>query len=260
MSGNGYVKSTSQDPVPIQFPLGATLNRIGGHSRIALYGHHPSPITAGADVWEGSGAYPFQAAATKLEILSASANDTAAGTGARAFTLNGLDANYNVISEVLTMNGTTPVQTVNSYLRVNGLLIASGGSGQVNAGDVTLRVTGAGATQAIARAGYGYAKQAIYTVPLGFTFLVTDLLFECGGTGTGSVIQFSFTRMNAVNGTIQTTNEYLAGPLFPVQRSVIVGALVPQQTTLTTRVKVVTGTIDGFAAFEGILIDNTQLS
>jgi hypothetical protein len=260
MPGNGYLKSVSQDPVAIQFPLAATLNRIGGHSRVAVYGHHPSPVTAGADVWEGGGAYPFQAAATVLEILSASANDTAAGTGARTFLLQGLDANYNVISETLTMAGVTPVQTVNSYLRVNSLNIVSAGSGQVNAGDITLRVTGAGATQAIARAGYGYAKQAIYTVPAGFTLLVTDLLLECGGTGTASVITFSFTRINAFTGNIiQTTSEYLAGPLFPVQRSVIVGAMVQQRTTLTTRVKAVTGTEDGFSAFEGILVDNTQL-
>jgi len=259
MASNGYIKNIDNSPIAMPAPLAATLNRIGGHTRVALYGHHPSPVTAGADVWEGGGSYPFQAAATKLEILSASALDTAAGTGARTFTLTGLDTNYNPISEVLTMNGVTPVQSVNSYLRVNGLIMASGGSGQVNAGDVTLRVTGVGATQAIARAGYGYAKQAIYTVPAGFTLLVTDLLFECGGTGSASVIQFSFTRVNAVLGTTQTTNEYLAGPLFPVQRSVIVGALVPQMTTLTTRVKAVTGTEDGFAAFEGILIDNTQL-
>jgi hypothetical protein len=259
MASNGYVKNVAQDPVQIVFPLAATLNRIGGHSRIAVYGHHPSPVTAGADVWEGSGAYPFQASAVTLEILSASANDTAAGTGARTFTLTGLDANYNAQSEVLTMNGTTPVQSTKQYLRVNGLIIASGGSGMVNAGDVTLRVTGAGATQAIARAGYGYAKQAIYTVPAGFTFLATDLLFECGGTGTTTDIQFSFTRINAINNTIQTTNEYIAGPLFPVQRSVIVGALVPEKTTLTNRVKAVTGTVEGFAAFEGILIDNVDL-
>jgi len=256
---NGYVKSVAQDPVQIVFPLAATLNRIGGHSRVAVYGHHPSPVTAGADIWEGSGAYPFQAAATKLEILSANANDTAAGTGARTFTLTGLDANYNSQSEVLTMAGVTPVQTVNSYLRVNGLVLASGGSGQTNAGDVTLRVTGAGATQAIARAGYGYAKQAIYTVPAGFTLLVTDLLLECGGTGAASDIVFSFTRINAVANTIVTTSEYIAGPLFPVQRSVIVGALVAEKTTVTNRIKAVTGTVDGFSAFEGILIDNVDL-
>ena len=244
----------------IVFPLAATLNRIGGHSRVAVYGHHPSPVTAGADIWEGSGAYPFQAAATKLEILSANANDTAAGTGARTFTLTGLDANYNSQSEVLTMAGVTPVQTVNSYLRVNGLILASGGSGQTNAGDVTLRVTGAGATQALVRAGYGYAKQAIYTVPRGFTLLVTDLLFETSGvSGTSAVVQFSFTRINAVAGTIITTNEYLAGPVTPVQRSVIVGALCAEMTTITNRVKAVTGTVEGFSAFEGILIDNVDL-
>jgi hypothetical protein len=258
MASNGYIKNIDNSPIAMPAAFAATLNRIGGHSRVAVYGHNPT-AAAGADVWEGGGAYPFQAAATVLEILSASASDTAAGTGARTFLLTGLDTNYNVISETLTMNGTTPVQTVNSYLRVNGLNIATAGSGLTNAGDVTLRVTGAGATQGIARAGYGYAKTCIYTVPAGFTLLVTDLLFECSGTGTTSVIQYGFTRINYVSSMLQVTNEYLAGPLFPVQRSVIVGAVVSQKTTLTPRIVAATGTVGAFASFEGILIDNTQL-
>jgi hypothetical protein len=255
---NGYVKSVSQDPVPITFPFGATVGRISGHSRVVAVGHTPTPA-ANTDCWEGANAYPLQAAATKLEILSASANDAAAGTGARTFVLNGLDTNFNPISETLTMNGTTPVLTVNSYLRVNSLQIASAGSGNTNAGDVTLRVQSAGATQAIARAGYGFAKQCIYTVPTGFSLLVTDLLLQCGGTGTTSNIIYGFTRISP-SGLLYTTNEYVVGPLLPIQRLVAPGVVVPQQTTLTTRITAVTGApTSGYSSFEGILIDNTQL-
>ena len=255
---NGYVNTTPRIAQPISWEQGATLGRIGGHSRVAQYGHTPT-AAAGTDVWEGASAYPFQAAATKLEILSASASDTAAGTGARTFTIVGLDANFNVISEVITLAGVTPVQTVNSYLRVNGLTIASAGSGNTNAGDVTLRVTGAGASQAIARAGYGYAKQAIYTVPAGFTLLITDLLLEAGGFAANQGITFSFTRIGPT-GLITTTNEYPTGTNAPVERRVFTGAQVAQTQSLVIRISSILTTTNGFAAFNGILVDNTQLT
>jgi len=255
---NGYVNSTPQIVQSPVWEQGVTLGRVGGHSRVAQYGHTPT-AAAGTDVWEGASAYPFQAAATKLEILSSSASDTAAGTGARTFTIVGLDANFNVISEVITMAGVTPVQTTGTYLRVNGLSIASAGSGNTNAGDVTLRVTGAGASQAIARAGFGYAKQAVYTVPAGFTLLVTDLLLEVGGFAANQGITFSFTRV-AASGLITTTNEYPTSTMAPTERRVFTGAQVPATTSLVIRVSSIVTATNGYAAFNGILVDNTQLT
>ena len=256
---NGFVKTASIDPIAWKMEYAVTANRMAGVTRIFSGGHSPTP-TANSDVWEGAGLYPFQTSATKLEILSASANDTAAGTGARTFTLTGLDANFNAISEVLTLNGVTPVVTVNSYLRVNNLSIATAGSGGSNAGDVTLRVQGGGATQGIARAGYGYAKTAIYTVPTGFTLFVTDLLFAVAGNGNAVNITYSFTRITAA-GVITTTNEYNTNPSVPIQRLPDMSAPVTQQTCVTTRITTIGGVPTGaYAAFEGFLVDNTQLA
>lgn len=256
---NGYVKAPGTDACTLTTPRRVTLGAVPNLTRAAVYGHTPTP-TANSDVWEGAGLYPFQTTATKLEILSASANDTAAGTGARTFTIQGLDANYNPLSETITMNGTTPVQTVGTYLRVNSLMIASAGSGGTNAGDVTLRVTGAGATQAIARAGYGFAKSAIYTVPTGFQLLVTDLLFGVAGNGNAVNVVFSFTRVTAA-GLIITTNEYNTNPSSPNQRLPDMGGPVMAQTALTMRITAIGGVPTGaFASFEGYLVDNTYLS
>jgi hypothetical protein len=258
-TNSGYVKATSPDALELDLPYGATVGRVAGYSRIAVYGHTPTP-TANSDVWEGAGLYPFQAAATKLEILSSSASDTAAGTGARTMMVAGLDTNFNPVSEVITLAGVTPVQSVNSYLRVNGLNVVTAGSGGQNAGDITLRVTGAGATQAIARALYGYAKQAIYTVPTGFSLLVTDVLPECSGNGNSVNVVHSFTRISAT-GVIQTTNEYNTLPGVSNQRTVITGALVPATSSVVIRITSVGGAPSGaFASINGLLIDNTQLT
>ncbi len=232
--------------------------RVAGYSRIVGNGHIPT-AAAGADCWEAGGAYPFQSTATVLEILSASAADTAAGTGARTFLLQGLDANFNPISETITLNGVTPVATVNSYLRVNLLRIASAGSGNVNAGDITLRVVSAGATQGIARAGTGFAKTCIYTVPAGFTFFLTDALLQCVAA-TGNVsITFSFTRIGPT-GLITLANEFAATPSIAIQRSVPLTNPIIEKTTLTTRITAVNGASNsGLSSFEGFLVDNTQL-
>jgi hypothetical protein len=255
---NGYIKAPGTDAPIMLLSRKATLGTIPNLTRAAVYGHTPTPA-ANTDTWEGAGLYPFQSTATVLEILSASANDTAAGTGARTFTLSGLDANFNPVSEVLTMAGVTPVQTTKSYIRVNSLTIATAGSGGVNAGDVTLRVTGAGATQAIARANYGFAKSAIYTVPTGFQLLVTDLLFGVAGNGNSVNVAFSFTRVTPA-GLITTTNEYNANPSAPIQRLPDMGGPVMAQTSLTMRITAVGGAPTGaFAAFEGYLVDNAYL-
>src|SRR6266487_3343203 len=109
---NVYQRNVSLDHLEMQLLNGATLGRVGGHTRVASYGHTPSP-NANTDVWEGGIIYPFQSSATIMEILSSSASDTAAGTGARTYTVIGLDSNFNPISEIITLNGVTAVQTVN---------------------------------------------------------------------------------------------------------------------------------------------------
>ena len=145
--------------------INQNLGAVPGYTRVALLGHNPDiPAATAEDVWEGGGNYPLLAAASQLEVVSTSASDAAAGTGARTVLIQGLDANWLPISETVTLNGTTPVTTVNSYLRVNLMTTTSAGSGGQNAGDLTLRVAGGGTTQSIARAGYGFGRQAVYTV------------------------------------------------------------------------------------------------
>lgn len=255
----GYQRSFSNDFIAMPAGPATTLGRIGNASRAAAYGHMASP-TAGSDVWEGGGAYPFLAAASTLEILSSSAADAAAGTGGRTAVINGLGHNFNPISETITLNGVTPVSTANQYLRINSLMLASAGSGGTNAGTITLRVQGAGATQSVIRIGYGYAKSAVYTVPLGFTLLVMDLYFNVGGNGNASNIVFSFARTNP-SGLLLITNEYNANASAPIQRLPNMGGPVQQTISLTTRITTVGSTpTDAYAAFEGYLIDNTQLT
>ncbi len=88
-----------------------------------------------------TGRYPFPSTAAQMNIVSGSANDTAAGTGAQIILVRGLTVDggdWIDDSEVIALNGTTPVTTAKSYIRVNSLVVAAVGAGGANEGTITM--------------------------------------------------------------------------------------------------------------------------
>lgn len=252
-----FVHTPSGIPMQMDYRFATSLNLIPTQTKYGVYGHNPTP-TVGVDVWEGGTAYPFQLTAVQLEVLSASTNDGINGTGARTVKITGLDSNYNQISEIITLNGTSIVQSVNKYFRVNAFDDITAGSGQTNAGDITLRVTGAGATQAIMRAGYGYAKSCIFTVPAGYSYVITDFVCQVAGTGNNVNITYGIAKIE--NGVLFINNEFNATPSSAIDRKPVLGNLIPEKATITMRITAVGGIPSGaFASVAGILINNSSL-
>lgn len=242
----------------MDYRIAVGVGLIPTQTKVGVYGHNPIPA-AGDDVWEGGTAYPFQTSAVALELLSSSANDTAAGTGARTVRITGLDINYNTVTEVVSMNGTSVVPTVNSYFRVNFFDLVTAGSGGTNAGDITLRVASAGATQQIMKASYGFSKTCIFTVPAGFTYTVTDFVMQVGGNGANTNITYGVTKI--MNGITTINNEFNATPDAQFDRRPVLGNEVPEKSTILLRITAIGGTpSDAFASIAGILIKNTSLA
>lgn len=90
--------------------------------------------------------YSPQGANAQRSISSSSANDTAAGTGARTVTVTYLDVTLGAYNtETLTMNGTTSVATVGSnYAYLESMQVATTGSTGGNAGTVSFFVNNSG--------------------------------------------------------------------------------------------------------------------
>jgi len=82
----------------------------------------------------------------KLDITSSSALDTGAGTGARTIVIVGLGPTKRYQTEVVTLTGTTIVQTALTWYRVFGLRVLTTGTGSKNAGDIYVVKTGTGGT------------------------------------------------------------------------------------------------------------------
>jgi hypothetical protein len=144
------------------FPLQVARGLVDGHSTVNIYGYQPSVGTSFIPIWENATAYTYPIAATQMH-LSGTAGDTA------TILITGLDANYAVISELLVLNGATPVTTVKSYLRINQMQVAVG-SATNPAGVVYLKDLTDTITYAQISAGAGRTQMGIYTVPAGYTF------------------------------------------------------------------------------------------
>ena len=157
------------------FNLQLARGQIAYHESIYKFGNNPQVADSIETVWPQGGLYSYLSTATVLKVSSSSANDTSAGTGARTVELFGLDGDYNEISEVVTLNGQTALNTTQSYLRINRMIVRSAGSGGANAG-IIYAGTGTVTTGVPANIyatingdGTNQTLMAIWTVPAGYT-------------------------------------------------------------------------------------------
>lgn len=78
--------------------------------------------------------------ATTTSVVSGSASDQAGTTGALTVKVEGLDLNYNEISEIKTLNGITPTTLTAQYIRVHRMKIITAGSLGYNVGTITASI------------------------------------------------------------------------------------------------------------------------
>lgn len=130
--------------------------------------------------------YVEQTTNAQRSIVSSSALDTAAGTGARSVRITFLDQNgTGPFTETVTLNGTTPVNTSNSNICfIESMEVVTVGSTGVNAGIISLRAAsgGGGATIGTINAQNNQTFWAHHYVPQGKECNVTGV--SCGHTGT----------------------------------------------------------------------------
>ena len=133
-------------------------------------------------VWTGGGLYPWASlsSAQTIYCVSTSASDTT------TLTLEGLDANYDEISETVTLTGLTAVTTTNQFLRVFRMTYDA-----TNVGNIEARVTSAtGTVVAQIDAGYAQTLMAVYTVPAGYTGYLVALDATIDGTKTCQMLMY----------------------------------------------------------------------
>ena len=182
------------------FELQVARGQISWHRSVTIFGYNSDVDTSLETVWPYGGLLPYPSNALQLSVSSDNANDTSAGTGARTVYLEGLDADHNTISEVVTLNGQTAVTTTRSYLHINNCYVLTAGSGNSAAGTIYF---GTGVVTAgvpatvydVIQFDYNARVTGSYTVPSGYTAYVSQGLFSSGqSSGSGPVTGRLMTR------------------------------------------------------------------
>lgn len=139
---------------------------VEGMKAVTAFGLNGDIGTSEEDVWDGGGDWTAPTTARTHAVVSSSVNDTNGGTGARTVRLHGLTGwGAAEVSEDITMNGTTPVNTTNSYVMVNRLEVLTSGSAGPNDGTITATAATDSTVTARIAAGEGYSLAAIYGLP-----------------------------------------------------------------------------------------------
>lgn len=233
------------------FELQVARGQIPGHSLVNIFGYQPSVGTGTPiAVWEKTVAYTFPSTAVNMLVYSSSASDTNC-----RIVITGLGENFLPISEVVILtNGTTGVQTVNKFLRINGLL-ATDAVYANPVGNIIVSDTGKTVTYGQINAGIGKSQAAVYSVPAGYTFYLTRVDAYVSEAGGGS--NYSIYRVSATDNVNGTTYIVLQSPFYGNYNARrVVPFPYTEKTDLQWQCAVGTSTAPVGVIIEGILIRN----
>lgn len=150
--------------------------------------------TIGTDfetIWEYGGAYTFPTSAATLSCVSSSASDT------MNILISGLDADYEEVFDIVTLNGTNAVTTTNSFFRVNSSVILSGS----NAGNIT--ITHGSDVVSYIGATIGLSQQCVYTPPAGKDLYIFRISLTSGTVNGNQYITYRNVVTNSSGRTLR---------------------------------------------------------
>jgi len=167
---------TWQRGTDVPFRTRVSMGKVVDARPVFVFGYNPDVQNVEETIWDHGGVYAYPASATTMTISSSNATTNA------VVSIVGLGAGYVEQTELITLNGQTPVTTAKSYLRINGMSALSGtiadsiylGTGTVTAGvpaTVYARIIN----------GNNRTEAGIYTVPAGY-----ELYFDHGTVSHGS--------------------------------------------------------------------------
>jgi len=173
--------------VVLPFGWSVAMGDEAGYDPVRRFGHNDDVDATFEVISHVGGTQFYLGAAEKLQVVSSDADDDGdpAGDGARTVFLKGLDADYEVQAETLTMNGQDNVESALTYLRVFSCYAITAGATGINEGTISVKDNGAANTIVQIAPLEGNAHAAIFTVPAGQTLYITQVEYsESSNKGT----------------------------------------------------------------------------
>jgi hypothetical protein len=172
--------------------------KIPNHFPLHKFGFNSAVGATEEIIWTAGNGYTYLTTAETLQVSSGDADDDGdpAGDGARTVTIEGLDNNWDLTSDTVTMNGLTSVETSVAFLRVFRAYVATAGDSETNEGLISVKDNADVVTMAEIVAGRGQSQMAMWTVPAGHSVFIYEL--NAAESANKKTIIRLYTRDNAI--------------------------------------------------------------
>lgn len=190
---NIYFGDFEQGNAPISEPLAADADAVAirgtsedeimkglvkGQYILSKFGENQD-VDGAEDIWDGGGNYTGfpNTTAEQFQVVSSSINDTSGGSGAQQVRIYYYDSDYNAFDSSgnflytdVTLNGTTPVNTGVTGMRIWRAKVILSGSSQSNEGVVSVRwATTTSVVFTAIPVGYSQSQITAFTIPANCT-------------------------------------------------------------------------------------------
>jgi hypothetical protein len=264
--------ATKCDTLFYDYAVEVQRNRVPGVGAINKFGAAPSGIQlTRTDIWGRADATPTQQiwiAPTTARIhalVSTSTNDDGnpVGTGARTVRIYGLKTwDLAETSEDIILDGTTPVNTVNSYVIIHRMKVLTSGSASINVGTISATAATDNTVTAIISPGDGQTEMAIYGVPSTHTFMIKAWGANIDKTGATAVTTDFELRVNE-NPNVQLLNflrkddiSLITTGTSTYEKCKHIPIAIPGPAIVKVQATASAADTDGEAWFDGYLVQN----
>lgn len=161
--------------------LQVSREQIENHKRLFKFGFNPDINGSEETVWDAGGIYAYPSAAVAMTATT-DAGTPANDNGVKIL-IQGLDADYNEVSQEITLAGSGTATTTQTFIRVYRAYVSGS---QEPTGNIN--ITNGGTTYARVSLGENQTLMSTWTVPAGYTAYLSHLNIASGTTNNNQYI------------------------------------------------------------------------
>lgn len=240
-------------------PIAAGL--VDGYGHINKFGRNPNVGNVPETIWMHGGIYQYLDVGSDSTVYaySASSDDGPGNDGAHTITVQGLDNDFNLIEETITVNGAASTA---SFLRVYRAFVATAGVLTTNDDNILISTAAAGAGTVLAdigtigtgtTTGLGQTQLALYTIPAGKTGYLTN--WNVGVAPMNNAVTVTLLARELDGGAPFRSRDIIDTVGGYTTRNYSIPIRFPEKTDIEVRGTGDTGSIIS-SSFDIILVDN----
>ena len=206
-------------------PLGLAIQRglVNNFSGIQKFGYNTAVGTSFETIWENGGLYAYPTTPTTAVATSTSTDDNDS-----LVHIYGLDSNWDLADEVITVGGSA---STTSFIRVFRSVLENANTGVVNVGKITTTVNSIAVS--VVDVGYGQSLQAVYSIPRNYKGYLMSIDV---GTSKQKEVEAKFMQ-RPINGNTFQTKALVTTFGTPIHKDYFVPAILSEKSDLEIRAK-----------------------